>query len=442
MLSDDFYRALEDRFRGSRETIKARQSVYLPVVEALHAKVPKQVLDVGCGRGEWLELLKESGVPAEGIDLNEEFVDAGRAAGLTVRKADAMQFLAAQVENTYSLLSAFHVVEHLGFDNLLAFLKEAYRVVDEGGAILLETPNPANLVVGACNFYIDPTHERPIPSVLLSFAAEYSGFESVVVVPVNRGALQRDLELMPAELAGATIINKVVSTIDDNLMQAPDYAVIAFKRRDSGLEQAAQALVSGSSLAVSKSEEGSMELLNLTVVEAQAEMRRWQERAYQAEIQIRELELRLSEAERRAEAERFKIEQRAATAEMEILRLQDHINAMYSSSSWRLSAPLRIGGQALRKVGLSPSGVKPRVKLVLLHAAAYVRCRPVLKARISAVLTKFPALRARLVNVIGSDALRGVGAGVDDEINSVDRLTARGRKIHSDLTGAKDRNTP
>lgn len=447
MLSDDFYKALEDRFRGSRETIKARQSVYLPVVEALHAKVGKPALDVGCGRGEWLELLTERGVPVQGIDLNEEFVDAGRAAGFSVQKADAMQFLAEQPDNTYSLVSAFHVVEHLGFNNLLAFLKEAYRVVDEGGAILLETPNPANLVVGACNFYIDPTHERPIPSVLLSFAAEYSGFESVVVVPVNRGALHNDLELLPIELLGSTVINKVVSTIDDNLMQAPDYAVIAFKRADPSLVGAAQALVSGSSLVVSKREEESMDLLNLTVVEAQAEVRRWQERAYQAEIQIREWELRLSEAERHAEAERFKIEQRAVAAEVEVARLggelaglREQLNVIYRSRSWRLAAPVRLGGNALRKMGISRTGLIHAAKPVLLHGAAFFRNHPALKAKVSAVLARYPGVRARLIGMLGLAVIQGVPPAVTSEIESVDRLTARGRRIYSDLLDAKKNN--
>ena len=127
---------------------------------------------------------------------------------------------------------------------------------------------------------------------------------------------------------------------------------------------------------------------------------------------------------------------------MEVLRLQEHINAMYASRSWRLAAPVRIGGEALRKVGLSPSGVTRNVKLVLFHAAAYVRCRPVLKARISTVLTRFPALRSRLVGLIGTDALRGVVPGSGDEIESVDRLTARGQRVYADLTGAKDSNTP
>jgi O-antigen chain-terminating methyltransferase len=446
MLSDDFYKALEDRFRGSRETIKARQSVYMPVVEALYAKVGKRALDVGCGRGEWLELLTERGVPVQGIDLNEEFVDSGRAAGFSVQKADAMRFLAAQQEKTYGLISAFHVVEHLGFDNLLAFLKEAYRVLDDGGAILLETPNPANLVVGACNFYLDPTHERPIPSVLLSFAAEFSGFESAVVVPVNRGVLQNDLELMPIELAGSTVINKVVSAIDQNLMQAPDYAVIAFKRAEPELVSAAQALVSGSSLAVAKREEGSMDLLNLTV-EAQTEVRKWQERAYQAEIQIRDLELKLSEADRHAEAARFKVEQRAVSAETELARqqrecaaLHEQINAIYRSRSWRLASPIRVGGNALRRIGISRTGLIRVAKPVLVRGAAFLRKHPALKAKVSEVLARYPGVRARLVGMLGLAVIHGTSAAATDEIESVDRLTARGRRVYSDLLDAKKHN--
>ncbi|NRO95886.1 methyltransferase domain-containing protein [Paraburkholderia sp. NMBU_R16] len=439
MLSDDFYRALEDRFRGSRETIKARQSVYLPVVEALHAKVGKKALDVGCGRGEWLELLKERGVQAEGIDLNEEFVDAGRAAGLAVQQADAMQFLASQPDATYELVSAFHVVEHLGFNNLLAFLKEAYRVVDDGGAILLETPNPANLVVGACNFYIDPTHERPIPSVLLSFAAEYSGFESVVVVPVNRAFIHNDLELMPSRLAGAAVINKVVSALDTNLMQAPDYAVVAFKKRDPRLTEIAESLVSGSSLATSTAEEEIVGSLNLTVIEAQREVGKWQERAYQAEILVRDLELKASDAKLHAEEEMRRIEQRAAAAEMEVARLHEHINAIYRSRSWRLAAPIRAGGNALRKAGISRAGLLRIAKPVLMRAADYLRAHPALRAKVSGVLARYPGVRARLVGMLGLAVIHGAPPATN-EIETVDRLTARGRKIRDDLLNAKSNN--
>jgi len=475
MVSDDFYRALEDRFRGSRELIKSRQSVYLPLVEALANRVQKKVLDVGCGRAEWLELLGEHGVPAEGLDLNEDFVAAGQKAGLNVFSADAMQYLGEQPDQSYGLISAFHVVEHLGFENLLLFLREAYRVVDNGGAILLETPNPANLVVGACNFYLDPTHERPLPSILLSFAAEFSGFEQVVIVPVNRGFLQNNLELMPTELSGASVINKVVSSLDQNFMQAPDYAIIAFKKAGNELVEVANSLVSDSPLPISAKETEDVNALLERVINAEAEratlradatsvrvqlhdtlerMDETQVRLGEAQGRLEGLQARLLEAQEAAsnskqaqraqelEAQLQATHARAAAAEDLANRSQQHVIALLSSSSWRLSSPVRVVGNALRKVGASPGGVKRTARLGLLHAVAYVRCRPVLKQRVANVLSRFPRVRAHLARYVGFDAAQSVVAGAPlRSVESVEGLTARGREVYNDLANAKSSNT-
>jgi O-antigen chain-terminating methyltransferase len=528
MVSDDFYRALEDRFRGSRELIKSRQSVYLPLVEALASRVQKKVLDVGCGRAEWLELLGERGVPAEGLDLNEDFVADGKRAGLNVFSADAMQYLGQQPDQSYGLISAFHVVEHLGFENLLRFLREAYRVVDDGGAILLETPNPANLLVGACNFYLDPTHERPIPSILLSFAAEFSGFEQVVIVPVNRGFLQNNLELMPTELSGASVINRVVSSLDQNFMQAPDYAIIAFKKAGNELVEIANSLVSDSPLPISAKETEDVNALLERVIEAEAERaalrskleladteaahakeladaevahakelalqieataREREEQLNDAHVQLRdslarteeahlrlgELQLQLGEAQGRLgeihgrlldaharataaeeaandskqllraqelEAQLHAAHVRAAAAEDLANRSQQHVIALLSSSSWRLSSPVRAVGNTLRKVGRTPGAVRRTARLGLLHAVAYVRCRPVLKQRVANVLSRFPRVRARLARYVGFEAAQGVVAGAPlPSVESIEGLTARGRAIYNDLANAKSKNT-
>jgi 2-polyprenyl-3-methyl-5-hydroxy-6-metoxy-1,4-benzoquinol methylase len=475
MVSDDFYRALEDRFRGSRELIKSRQSVYLPLVEELANRVQKKVLDVGCGRAEWLELLGEHGVPAEGLDLNEDFVAAGQQAGLAVFSADAMQYLGEQPDQSYGLISAFHVVEHLGFENLLLFLREAYRVVDDGGAILLETPNPANLLVGACNFYLDPTHERPIPSILLSFAAEFSGFEQVVIVPVNRGFLQNNLELMPTELSGASVINKVVSSLDQNFMQAPDYAIIAFKKAGNELVEVANSLVSDSPLPISAKETEDVNALLERVINAEAERAALRADATSVREQLHdtlarmdETQVRLGEAHGRLEALQARataaeeaatsskhvlraqelevqlqaVHARAAAAEDLANRSQEHVIALLSSSSWRLSSPIRMVGNAVRKVGGAPGAVKRTARLGLLHGVAYVRCRPVLKQRIANVLSRFPRVRARLARYVGFDAAQSVVAGAPlPSVESVEQLTARGRAIYNDLANAKSINT-
>ncbi|MGX7004358.1 class I SAM-dependent methyltransferase [Caballeronia sp. KNU42] len=461
--------------------IKFRQSVYLPLVEELANRVQKKVLDVGCGRAEWLELLGEHGVPAEGLDLNEDFVAAGQQAGLAVFSADAMQYLGEQPDQSYGLISAFHVVEHLGFENLLLFLREAYRVVDDGGAILLETPNPANLLVGACNFYLDPTHERPIPSILLSFAAEFSGFEQVVIVPVNRGFLQNNLELMPTELSGASVINKVVSSLDQNFMQAPDYAIIAFKKAGNELVEVANSLVSDSPLPISAKETEDVNALLERVINAEAEraalradatsvreqlhdtlgrMDETQVRLGETQGRLEVLQDRLLDAQARAtaaeeaanssklvlraqelEAQLQATHARAAAAEDLANRSQAHVIALLSSSSWRLSSPIRMVGNTLRKVGGAPGAVKRTARLGLLHGVAYVRCRPVLKQRVANVLSRFPRVRARLARYVGFDAAQSVVAGAPlPSVESVEQLTARGRAIYNDLANAKSIN--
>jgi O-antigen chain-terminating methyltransferase len=467
MVTDDFYRALEDRFRGSRDMIKARQSVYLPVVEALLQRVPKKIIDIGCGRAEWLELLAGRGLTAVGLDLNDEFVAKGQQAGLSVIKGDATDYLGQQPDQSYALVSAFHVVEHLGFEKLLTFMKEAHRVLDDGGAMLLETPNPANLVVGACNFYLDPTHERPIPSILLSFAAEFSGFERVVVVPVNRDFLQNDLELLPTEMSGASVVNKVVSALDQNFMQAPDYAIIAFKKADNESIAIAETLVTPSALPISQKETEDVNALFARVLEAEKERAALQakvelaaaeaaylkDRAARSEERLREARLR-AEADLRAskeqararaselEAQLQRAQVRAATAEDTAHRAQQHVAAMMASTSWRLSSPVRAGGLTIRKIGRSKAAVNRLARLGLLHAAAYVRCRPVLRQRIANVLSRMPRVRAGLIKMAGFDAIQGVVTGAAmPAVESIDRLTARGRKVHADLLSALNART-
>ncbi|MFK4444477.1 SAM-dependent methyltransferase [Caballeronia udeis] len=466
MVTDDFYRALEDRFRGSRDLIKARQSVYLPVVEALLQRVPKKIIDIGCGRAEWLELLGERGLSAEGLDLNDEFVASGQHAGLSVIKGDATGYLGQQPDQSHALVSAFHVVEHLGFEKLLTFMKEAHRVLDDGGAMLLETPNPANLVVGACNFYLDPTHERPIPSILLSFAAEFSGFERVVVVPVNRDFVQNDLELMPTELSGASVVNKVVSALDQNFMQAPDYAIIAFKKADNEAIAIAETLVTPSALPISQKETEDVNALFARVLEAEKERVALQGKAERAAAEAAysrqralESEARARDIQRSAEEAQWQMREiqgqldlsrtrlleaaaRVTAAEQAAHAANHRVAAMLNSSSWRLSSPVRAIGLAGRKIGASPGVANRTVKLGLQHAMAYVQCRPVLKQRVANVLARFPRVRARIVRYTGLQAAQAVVSGAAlPAVETVERMTARGRSVYYDLLSARNSGT-
>lgn len=182
----DFYRALEARFRGDPGAIAALMREHLPEVhDAAPLAEGLPLLDLGCGRGEWLALLRDEGIPARGVDLNAANIQAGREQGLDVRYQDALTALRESDSDSLGMISAFHLVEHLDHSQLRLLLLEAYRALAPGGRLLLETPNPQNLIVGSCNFYLDPTHVRPLPPDFLVFLAEFAGFHAVEARPLH-----------------------------------------------------------------------------------------------------------------------------------------------------------------------------------------------------------------------------------------------------------------
>ncbi|HZU76734.1 MAG TPA: class I SAM-dependent methyltransferase, partial [Dehalococcoidia bacterium] len=158
---DGFYEGFERRFRGSREEIRSRLADYLPDVASL-TQSGGVVLDIGPGHGEWLELLREHGVAAYGVDTNERFVALGRERGLDVRHEDAIAHLQGLEPQSLAAVTVFHVIEHLGFDQAVELVDQCLRALRPGGTLLIETPNPLNLRVGAAEFWIDPTHLRPM----------------------------------------------------------------------------------------------------------------------------------------------------------------------------------------------------------------------------------------------------------------------------------------
>ena len=176
---DTFYRDFEARFRGSREVILGRLTeAYASFVRPIaHEGGEARALDLGCGRGEWLSLLGRWGFTARGVDLDDAMLDEARREGLDVSRADALEFLNAVPDSSLALVSAFHLIEHLAFDDLRELVRQARRVLRPGGLLVLETPNPENPVVGLVNFHLDATHVRPIPPQLLSFLVEWTGFE-------------------------------------------------------------------------------------------------------------------------------------------------------------------------------------------------------------------------------------------------------------------------
>jgi SAM-dependent methyltransferase len=228
-MSDQFYRAFEDKFRGTRALIQKRLEVYLPFVKPLHQAHPSALmLDLGCGRGEWLELLQAHQMAALGVDLDAGMLDACLEKNLHVHCQDALAYLKELPSDTAAVISAFHLVEHLSFDRLKELVAEAHRVLKSGGLLIMETPNPENFLVATQNFYLDPTHVRPIPPDLLAFVPEFFGFESVKVLRLQEA---------PEVLTQANL-----SVLEVLTGASPDYAVVSQKAGHPGLKHDLQAL--------------------------------------------------------------------------------------------------------------------------------------------------------------------------------------------------------
>jgi O-antigen chain-terminating methyltransferase len=216
---DSFYFTFENRFRGPREEIKARVAFYLPFVRNAGAGTARNpVLDLGCGRGEWLELLKENKLEGRGVDLNTAMVGQCKARGLKVRLGDAVEHLHAQRANSHGAITGFHVIEHVPFETLMALLGEIRRVLKPGGVAIFESPNCKNLVVGACNFNIDPTHRNPVYPETAEFMLASHGFEKIRI---------EYLSPVPNPRFDAT--TPELATIKDFLYGPQDFGVIAYK---------------------------------------------------------------------------------------------------------------------------------------------------------------------------------------------------------------------
>ena len=174
---DALYTAFEDRFRGSSDSVAEKQRQYLDVIRAAGAGTPdRPVLDLGCGRGEWLQLLRDEDLVAEGVDVSPTMTERCRQAGLDVRQAQGIDALRTALPATYGAVTGFHVIEHMPASWQIRFLELAFRALKPGGVAIFETPNPEHLPVGALRFYVDPTHVRPLPSALVDFLAEHIGF--------------------------------------------------------------------------------------------------------------------------------------------------------------------------------------------------------------------------------------------------------------------------
>lgn len=466
-----FYRAFEDRYRGSRELIRGRLEAYRPFITpllALHR--PATAIDLGCGRGEWLELLRDAGFQAHGVDMDAGMLASCTERGLSVSLEDAPTYLRKLDEASQSIVSAFHFVEHIPFEVLRTLVAEALRVLKPGGLLILETPNPENLVVGAHSFYLDPTHHRPIPPLLLSFLVDHSGFGRVQVQrlqeapELHKGA---DVSLMTV-LEGAS----------------PDYAVVAQKSGSAEFMQpldAAFAAPSGITLhelAARYDHRTDLRFDNVDLRFSALEQRleasaaQAQERLEVLAGQMQErLDAVAGQTQERLDLQAFQTQERLRAVERvaqarppqdpETLQamqaLQERLRALEADSqalrqswSWRITAPLRavagLGLQAQKTARQSANLVISRGIETFHRPLASLMSRVLRNAERSArindwLVAHFPELHGQLRSLAARAGLVPEHAVVPmmadtDAVVAFDSLSIRARQIYAHIQGA------
>ncbi|KWF03478.1 hypothetical protein WT55_26215 [Burkholderia pseudomultivorans] len=421
----------------------------------------------------------EAGFEAMGVDLDADMLEACRERGLPVSQGDAIEYLAGLDADSHTLVSAFHVVEHVSFEQLCKIVGEALRVLKPGGLLILETPNPENISVATTNFYMDPSHQKPIPPLLLSFVVEHAGFDRVKIV-----RLQESPELRDAATP--------VHLLDIVRGASPDYAIVAQKGAEAtngafddafdadygltidSLIQRYEAKLSTSASQIGsrvqqmgvrlQAVEGQMRLAEGRLQLAEDRCRFAEEQRVAAEHLLREVEARTQHAEelarkastqavdaqlqhaeercRQLEAQLAQTESKLRDAEARAQHEQGvaqqthaHLQAVYRSTSWRVTAPMRWVSLALRgKGGASKQALKPLVK----RGVRYAYRQPVLRRLAVTVIDRVPGLKARLIPYVVA-ATASPPAGVASMPNRVDSLDAHASRIHASLVAEFER---
>ena len=366
-MNNNFYKSLEDKFRGSRDLIKERLTIYLPFLEVFkNIEQNVNVVDVGCGRGEWLQLLQENGIDAFGVDTDEGMLENAKKFGLNVKLIDAIEYLKSLDDESLYAISGFHIAEHLDFELLKELVKESFRVLKPAGLLILETPNPENIKIATCDFYLDPTHIKPIPPNLLSFLPEFYGFKRTKIL-----RLQEDKELKNSDFVS---IDKIIQGT------SPDYAVVAQKSaKTETLELFDEVFAKDYGLQIDTL------------------MSKFEERLENMQKNIN----MLVTSKNQLEEQLAHINHRSNQVELQILSL-------LNSKSWKITAPLRKFADFLRwfKTGaysyitFAPQSRPRRVlKSLVSKIISKINENPKIKSKLLKILNNFPKLKEKLKEI-------------------------------------------
>ena len=229
MATEDFYNRLHDEFRGSANEISKRLQQYLPFLDLLDEHTDQLIaIDYGSGRGEWLKILQKRGIEALGVDSDLGMFQFCTENGIQVINEEALTHIRGLTDNSVDLITGFHIIEHLKFEDYLDFITQSFRVLGENGILILETPNPNSPIVGMSGFWLDPTHVKPLPPKLLDFVCRFAGFQETITL-----LLQHSKTILE---------DPRLSLFQVFVASSPDYSIIARKTISSPKSKSLQSL--------------------------------------------------------------------------------------------------------------------------------------------------------------------------------------------------------
>lgn len=225
-LEDWHYTAFENRHRGYEDDVKKQQIQYIPYFQN-----NGKILDLGCGRGEFLELCREKGLDAMGIDLNEQMVEICREKGLDCRRGDILETLAEWPDNDLGGIFSSQVIEHLPPALLKKLVDLAFFKLAPGGHLVLETINPVSVFALVQIYFLDLTHQKPVHPQTLKFLLEGSGFDDVEI-KYSAHLEKEQLQTLPGADERDSILNRNIDNLNELLYAPLNYAAIGVRKKN------------------------------------------------------------------------------------------------------------------------------------------------------------------------------------------------------------------